>query len=52
MLVGAMLDLAAGWVTHLPWARHVFRLDAVIGLVGAPGAPWPLLRSRAMRGFE
>lgn len=52
MLIGAALGLAADWVTHLPWARHVFHLNAVIGLVGAPIALWLLLRSRAMRGFE
>jgi iron complex transport system permease protein len=36
----------------MPWARHVFHLNAVIGLVGAPVALWVLLRSKAMRGFE
>lgn len=51
-LLGAALGLAADWVTHMPWARHVFHLNAVIGLVGAPVALWVLLRSRAMRGFE
>lgn len=51
-LLGAALGLAADWVTHMPWSRHVFHLNAVIGLVGAPIALWVLLRSRAMRGFE
>ncbi|KAB8314786.1 iron ABC transporter permease [Tolypothrix campylonemoides VB511288] len=52
MLIGGALGLAADWITHMPWARHVFHLNAVIGLVGAPVALWLLLRSRAMRGFE
>ena len=51
-LLGAALGVAADWVTHMPWARHVFHLNAVIGLVGAPVALWVLLRSKAMRGFE
>jgi iron complex transport system permease protein len=51
-LLGSLLGLAADWVTHMPWSRHVFHLNAVIGLVGAPVALWVLLRSRAMRGFE
>jgi iron complex transport system permease protein len=51
-LIGAALGLAADWVTHMPWSQHVFHLNAVIGLVGAPVALWVLLRSRAMRGFE
>jgi iron complex transport system permease protein len=51
-LLGAALGLAADWVTHMPWSQHVFHLNAVIGLVGAPVALWVLLRSKAMRGFE
>jgi len=51
-ILGAALALAADWVTHMPWSRHVFHLNAVIGLVGAPVALWVLLRSRAMRGFD
>jgi iron complex transport system permease protein len=51
-LIGTALGLGADWVTHMPWAQHVFHLNAVIGLVGAPVALWVLLRSKAMRGFE
>lgn len=47
-LVGAMLGLAADLVVHLPWSRHVFHLNAVIGLVGAPLALYMLYRTRAM----
>lgn len=46
MLCGATLGLAADWVLHLPWSRHVFHLNAVIGLVGAPLALYMLLRRR------
>lgn len=51
-LIGAVLALAADWVTHLPWSQHVLHLNAVIGLVGAPVALWVLLGSRAMRSFD
>lgn len=51
-LLGAALGVGADWVTHMPWSRHIFHLNAVIGLVGAPVALWVLLRSKAMRGFE
>jgi len=45
-LVGAVLGLAADLVMHLPWSRHVFHLNAVIGLVGAPVALYMLYRAR------
>lgn len=48
-LVGAVMGLAADLVMHLPWSRHVFHLNAVIGLVGAPTALYMLYRSRALR---
>jgi iron complex transport system permease protein len=51
-LLGAGVGLAADLVTHLPWARHVFHLNAVIGLLGAPIALIVLLRSRALRQIE
>lgn len=44
MLIGATLGLAADLVVHLPWERHVFHLNAVIGLLGAPIALWVLLK--------
>ncbi|RYF63523.1 MAG: iron ABC transporter permease, partial [Comamonadaceae bacterium] len=47
-LVGAVMGLAADLVLHLPWSRHVFHLNAVIGLVGAPLALYLLLRTRAL----
>ena len=39
-------------VTHLPLEHHIFHLNAVIGLVGAPVALFVLLRSRALRSWE
>lgn len=47
-LIGATLGLAADLVVHLPWSRHVFHLNAVIGLVGAPVALYMLLNTKAM----
>lgn len=47
-LVGAVLGLATDLLLHLPWSRHVFHLNAVIGLVGAPIALFLLLRTRAL----
>lgn len=52
MALGALVALAADLVTHLAWAQHVFHLNAVIGLVGAPVALFVLLRSRRLRGWE
>ncbi|KQP44680.1 iron ABC transporter permease [Pseudorhodoferax sp. Leaf274] len=51
-LVGSSLGLAADLVMHLPWSRHVFHLNAVIGLVGAPLALWMLYRTRAMQQVD
>lgn len=48
-LTGAALGLAADLVVHLPWSRHVFHLNAVIGLVGAPVALYMLYRTRALQ---
>lgn len=47
--VGAVMGLAADLVLHLPWSRHVFHLNAVIGLVGAPMALYLLYRTRALQ---
>jgi iron complex transport system permease protein len=44
ILIGATLGLSADLVVHLPWERHVFHLNAVIGLLGAPIALWVLLK--------
>jgi iron complex transport system permease protein len=51
-VVGATLALAADLITHLPWSRHVFHLNAVNGLIGAPVALWALYRSRVMRQLD
>lgn len=50
--IGANVALAADLVTHFPLPHHVFHLNAVIGLVGAPIALFVLLRSRSLRAFE
>lgn len=52
MILGAVVSLGADLVTHLPLERHVFHLNAVIGLVGAPIALFVLLRSRLLKGWE
>lgn len=52
MVLGAVVSLGADLVTHLPLERHVFHLNAVIGLVGAPIALFVLLRSRLLKGWE
>ncbi len=46
-IAGAVLALAADVILHLPWSRHVFHLNAVIGLVGAPVALYLLYRSHS-----
>jgi iron complex transport system permease protein len=51
-LIGAVLALAADLIVHLPWSRHVFHLNAVIGLVGAPVALYLLYRNRALHGGQ
>lgn len=51
-LVGSTFALAADLVAHLPLEHHVFHLNAVIGLVGAPIALFVLLRSRSLRSWE
>lgn len=51
-LVGAVLGLAADLVLHLPWSRHVFHLNAVIGLVGAPLALYMLYRTRGLHKVD
>lgn len=52
MAMGAALALAADLVTHLPWSRHVFHLNAVNGLIGAPIVLWALLDRRHARTLE
>lgn len=51
-LIGTVLALAADLIVHLPWSRHVFHLNAVIGLVGAPVALYLLYRNRALHGGQ
>lgn len=52
ILLGATVGLAADLVTHLPLRHHIFHLNAVIGLVGAPIALIVLLGSRALKAWE
>jgi iron complex transport system permease protein len=49
LLLGALLALAADWFVHLPWERHIWHLDYVTALIGAPVMIWILLRNRHMR---
>ncbi len=46
ILIGAMLGLAADLVTHLDWGFHVFHLNTVNALIGAPVVLWVILRRR------
>lgn len=48
-LIGSTVALAADFVTHLPLQHHIFHLNAVIGLVGAPVALFVLFRSRELK---
>jgi iron complex transport system permease protein len=48
-LVGALIALAADFFVHLPWERHIWHLDYVTALIGAPVMIWILLRNRHMR---
>lgn len=52
ILIGAMLGLAADLVTHLDWGFHVFHLNTVNALVGAPIVLWVILRRKNMRSLE
>jgi len=49
VLLGALIALAADWFVHLPWERHIWHLDYVTALIGAPVMIWILLRNRQMR---
>jgi iron complex transport system permease protein len=51
-LTGAALASVADLFTHLPWSRHVFHLNAVNGLIGAPFVLWMLFRQRGGRLLE
>ena len=49
VVMGALIGLVADFVVHLPWKQHVFHLDYVTALIGAPVMLWILLRNRQMR---
>lgn len=51
LLIGSTVALAADFVTHLPLQHHIFHLNAVIGLVGAPVALFVLVRNRELRAW-
>ena len=44
LLAGGALALGADWAIHLPWRQHLFHLNAINGLIGAPVVFWVLLR--------
>lgn len=52
ILIGALLGLAADLVTHLDWGFHVFHLNTVNALIGAPVVMWVILRKKNMRSLE
>jgi len=49
LVTGALVGLAADFILHLPWKRHVFHLDYVTALIGAPVILWIVLRNPAVR---
>jgi iron complex transport system permease protein len=52
MLVGSLLALAADLVTHLPWQTHVFHMNTVNALIGAPVILWILLRAGSLKSLD
>lgn len=52
LLIGPALALGADLITHLPWSKHVFHLNAVNGLIGAPIVLWILLARKNARSLE
>jgi iron complex transport system permease protein len=51
-LLGAGLAATADLITHLPWGRHFFHMNAALGLVGGPLVVILLLRHAGLRRFE
>jgi iron complex transport system permease protein len=49
LVTGGLVGLAADFVLHLPWKQHVFHLDYITALIGAPVILWLVLRSRQMK---
>jgi iron complex transport system permease protein len=45
-LLGAAVGLLADFFVHLPWRQHLFHLNAVNGLLGAPLVFWLILRRK------
>jgi len=52
ILTGAFIGLAADLFVHLPWERHVFHLNYVTALIGAPVILWIILRQKHMRTMD
>jgi iron complex transport system permease protein len=52
LLVGAGIATAADLVTHGPWSKHFFHLNAMMGLVGAPVVLVLLFRRGGLRSLE
>ena len=52
VLMGALLALSADLVTHLAWGRHIFHLNTVNALIGAPVVLWVILRKKNLRGLD
>lgn len=46
LTTGAAIGLAADFVLHLPWEKHVFHLDYLMALIGAPVILWVVLKGR------
>ena len=52
ILMGSLLALIADLFTHLPWQKHVFHLNTVNALIGAPVVLWIILRQRNSKALE
>ncbi len=46
LATGAAIGLAADFFVHLPWEKHVFHLDYLMALIGAPVILWVVLKGR------
>jgi iron complex transport system permease protein len=52
ILVGALLGLIGDLVMHLDWGVHVFHLNTVNALIGAPIVLWAILRRKSNPSLE
>ena len=46
IVTGGLIGLLADFIVHLPWERHILRIDYVTAIIGAPVILWLVLRRR------